>query len=366
MKRIIILITVIILSATANLYSQTPDLLIPPFTSETASKFANKAFSCISSEYPNHITHLLSDDSDVKKPSQLHPAFYGCYTWHSSVNSHWLLVKMLAEYPDLSNRDQIIDAIDKNLTKKNIEGEVEYFKKAGRLSFERPYGWAWLLKLASELVISDTDYAKKWYANLLPLIEEVKKRYYEYLPSLYYPVRHGVLDNTAFGIAFALDYAKASGDKTFETFLTERAKFYYFNDNNIPANLEPDGDDFFSPSLIEADLMRRVLSKEQFVKWFKYFMPEIPFSLIYPAVVVDRNDPKGINLIGLNLSRAWCMFELAKVIPDDSQTHRDLWQAGYRHAAESLSGVMYETSPNTQWLSVFAVYMYMSLSDVQQ
>jgi hypothetical protein len=129
MKRIIILITVIILSATANLYSQTPDLLIPPFTSETASKFANKAFSCISSEYPNHITHLLSDDSDVKKPSQLHPAFYGCYTWHSSVNSHWLLVKMLAEYPDLSNRDQIIDAINKNLTKKILKEKLNILRK---------------------------------------------------------------------------------------------------------------------------------------------------------------------------------------------------------------------------------------------
>ncbi len=360
-------ITAIILLLFYNvLYSQMPNLMIPPFTSETASKFSSLAFSCVSVEYPNNVMHYMSDGNDLQSPSEQHPAFYGCYNWHSSVMSHWLLVKMLMKFPDLNDNDKIITAIDNNLTKKNIEREVEYFKKAGRLSFERPYGWAWLLKLSSELACSDQDYAKRWLINLSPLTEEIKRRYYEYLPSLYYPIRHGGLDNTAFSISFALDYAKAVGDKTFETFLSERAMFYYSNDNNIPASWEPDGVDFLSPSLIEADLMRRVLSREQFVKWFKDFLPEIPFSLIYPAVVSNRQDPIGINLIGLNLSRAWCMFELAKVIPDDSQTHRDLWQSGYRHAAESLPGVMYETSFNTQWLTAYAVLMYMSLSDVQQ
>jgi hypothetical protein len=186
------------------------------------------------------------------------------------------------------------------------------------------------------------------------------------LPGLYYPIRRGVHENTAFGIAMALDYARAVNDKTFEAFLVERAKFYYGNDKNCPAIWEPEGDDFFSPSLIEADLMRRVLTRDDFLIWFKNFMPQFPFSLQHPVVVANRKDPKGIHLDGLNLSRAWCMFELAKAIPDDSQLHTELWQAGYRHASEALPNVVSENYYGTHWLATFAVYMYMSLQDVMQ
>jgi hypothetical protein len=216
------------------------------------------------------------------------------------------------------------------------------------------------------LAQSEQSYAKHWYANLTPLVNKIKERYYTYLPSLYYPIRRGVHDNTAFGISFALDYARAVGDKTFESFLIERAKFYYLNDKNIPASWEPEGDDFFSPSLIEADLMRRVLDRSEFVRWFKSFMPEIPFGLQHPAVVANRADPKGVHLDGLNLSRAWCMFELAKALPDDSQTHRDLWMAGYRHAAEALPNVLADNYVGTHWLGTFAVFMYLSISDIEQ
>ena len=348
------------------LYAQEPTMMIPPFTIETASKFSGLAFSCIASEYPNKISHVLQSDEDIASPHELHPAFYGCFDWHSSVHGHWLLVKMLQLFPELPERDSIIMAIDQNLSAENIKVEIEYFKKEGRASFERPYGWAWLLKLTSELVDSDVEYEQRWFNNLMPLAEVIKGLYYDYLPGLYYPVRRGVHENTAFGIAFAIDYAQAIGDVEFEAFLKERAEFYYFNDNNIPASWEPEGDAFFSPSLIEADLMRRVLSKEDFVRWFKDFMPEIPYALTYPAVVADRDDPKGVHLDGLNLSRAWCMFELAKVLPDDSQSHRDLWQAGYRHAAAALPNVLSDSYMGTHWLATFAVYMYLSLADIEQ
>ncbi|HNW50140.1 MAG TPA: DUF2891 domain-containing protein [Prolixibacteraceae bacterium] len=346
--------------------AQSPNMMIPPFTMETASKFAAQAYSCILSEYPNKISHTMESDNDIALPRQLHPAFYGCYDWHSAVQGHWSLVKMIQQFPDLPQRNQIIDAINKNITDQNIQTEIAYFKQKGRTAFERPYGWAWLLKLTSELAKSNDPVQKEWFHRLYPLAETIKSLYYDYLPGLYYPIRRGVHENTAFGIAFALDYARAVGDKTFESFLIERAKFYFFNDRNIPASWEPEGEDFLSPSLVEADLMRRVLDRDEFVRWFKDFMPVYPYSLTYPAVVADREDPKGVNLDGLNLSRAWCMFELAKAIPDDSQTHRDLWQSGYRHAAEALPNVLSDNYGGTHWLASFAVYMFMTLSDIQQ
>lgn len=365
MKRLVLIVGMILFTM-SSLYAQMPNLMIPPFSVEMASKFSSITMACLDKEYPNNNIHLMDSDSDVLSPSKLHPAFYGNLNWHSSVHAHWLLVKLIIDFPELKDRDKIIAAIDKHLTPENIAAEVAYFSRSGRACFERPYGWSWLLKLSSELARSDEKFAKKWFQNLAPLADVIKKGYYDYLPGLYYPIRRGSIDNTAFGIALAYDYAVAVGDKTFETFLAERAKFYFYNDNNVPANWEPEGEDLFSPSLIEADLMRRILTKEQFVRWFKDFMPEIPFSLIYPAVVANRKDPKGVNLDGLNLSRAWCMFELAKVLPDDSQSHRDLWQAGYRHAAEALPNVLSDNCSGSQWLATFAVYMYESLSNVQQ
>lgn len=349
-----------------DLMSQSPNLMIPPFTVETASKFSIQTIPCITNEYPVKITHTLESVKDIASPRQLHPAFYGCYDWHSSVQGYWMLVKLIKLFPNLPQRDQIIKTLELNLTDQNIKDEIAYFKYKDRSCFERPYGWAWLLKLTSELANSDDPLRQAWFKSLFPLAETIKSNYYDYLPGLYYPIRRGVYENTAFGIAFALDYARAVGDKTFELFLIERAKFYFLNDRNIPASWEPEGEDFFSPSLVEADLMRRVLSREEFVRWFKDFMPSFPYSLMYPAVVADRADPKGVHLDGLNLSRAWCMFELAKALPDDSQTHRDLWQAGYRHASEALPNVLSDNYSGNHWLASFAVYMFMSLADIQQ
>lgn len=346
--------------------AQSPNMMIPPFSIETASKFSSMAYSCITTEYPNKISHVLKSDADIASPVNLHPAFYGCFDWHSSVHGHWLLIKMIQTYPDLPQREQIIKTIDNNFSEKNLAGELAYFKDNSNIDFERPYGWSWFLKLTAELVNADDPVQQKWFKRLMPIAEVIKSNYYSYLPGLYYPIRRGVHENTAFGIMFALDYARAVGDKTFESFLIERAKFFYLNDRNIPASWEPDGDDFLSPSLIEADLMRRVLGREEFIRWFQDFMPQIPYSLLYPAVVADRNDPKGVHLDGLNLSRAWCMFELAKALPDDSQTHRDLWQSGYRHAAEALPNVLSDNYGGAHWLATFAVFMYLSLSDIQQ
>jgi len=340
-------------------------LAIPPLSEAMGTKFANLAFHCISLEYPHRLNHSLLSEKDVLSPKQLNPVFHGCGEWHSSVQGHWLLVKMLDIFPEMKNKEAIIQVLNHNFTPENINFELEYLSRDDRVTFERPYGWAWFFKLASELAASDQIYAKEWNSLLKPLTSKIKEKMYSYLPSLYYPIRRGVHENTAFAIAMALDYARTVGDKTFESFLVERAKFYYLNDKNIPASWEPEGDDFFSPSLVEADLMRRVLSKGEFIQWFKSFMPEIPFGLQHPVVVANRTDPKGAQLDGLNLNRAWCMFELAKVMPDDSQTHRDLWQSGYRHAAEALPNVLSDNYYGSHWLATFALYMYLSLSGIE-
>lgn len=365
MIRLLYLLNLFILTVLV-LPAQNSQMIIPPFTMESAAKFSSLALSCIETEYPNKLSHVLHSDNDVASPAELHPAFYGCFDWHSSVHGHWLLVKMLQQFPNMPESDQIIGAIDRNLSAVNIAAEIEYFRTEGRNSFERPYGWAWLLQLTAELANGSSSHEKRWLNNLLPLAEVIRDQYYSYLPGLYYPIRRGVHDNTAFGIAFAIDFARATGDVEFEAFLIERARFYYLNDRNIPASWEPGGDDFFSPSLIEADLMRRVLNREDFVRWFSNFLPELPYAITYPAVVADRNDPKGVHLDGLNLSRAWCLFELAKALPDNSKTHSDLWQAGYRHAAEALPNVISDNYAGTHWLATFAVYMYLSLADIEQ
>jgi hypothetical protein len=328
---------------------------------DQAGRLARLAYKCIHTEYANHLQHSMQSDRDLGTPSQLHPVFYGCYDWHSSVHGHWLLVKLLREFPELTSRDSIIQAIDMTLTAENIAVEVAYFQAEGRISYERPYGWSWLLKLATELASWDHPLGRKWCGILNPLAQQVVQNYKKYLPGLYYPLRRGVHANTAFGISFALDYARAMGDNEFEQLLLERSRFYYLKDQLIPASWEPEGDDFFSPSLIEADLMRRVLKKEEFQKWFSGFLPVLPPSLRQPAVVADRADPTGVHLDGLNLSRAWCMFEIAKALPVGSKMAKELQQAGLEHAKDALPHVISENYLGTHWLATFAVKMYFSL-----
>lgn len=328
---------------------------------DQVNRMARLAFRCIHTEYSNHIMHTMQSDKDTGTPSGLHPAFYGCYDWHSSVHGHWLLVKLLKEFPGLEASDSIVSAIDISLTPANIAAEVAYFKATGRISFERPYGWSWLLKLSTELLTWDHPLGRKWYSVLQPLANRVVANYKTYLPGLYYPLRRGVHANTAFGIAFALDYARATGDKDFENLLLERSRFYYLKDKNIPASWEPEGDDFFSPALMEADLMRRVLGRKEFGQWFTAFLPHLPASLQQPAVVADRADPTGVHLDGLNLSRAWCMYEIAASLPPGSKMAATLKSTAIRHAQDALPHVVSENYLGTHWLATFAIYMVFAL-----
>lgn len=328
---------------------------------KTASGFCRLALKCIHREYPNKLSHVMNDEKEVQSPKALHPAFYGCFDWHSAVHGHWMLVRILRLFPDLPEAEEIRAALDENLAAGNILAEVEYLNQKSRKSFERTYGWAWLLKLAEELHGWDDPDGARWYGNLSPLAGALVERYKDFLPRQTYPIRTGVHPNTAFGIAFALDYARAVGDAGLEAVLVERSMTYYGYDSEYPAGWEPGGEDFFSPCLMEADLMRRVMEPERFRKWFGLFLPGLihdePGSLLEPATVADRSDPKIVHLDGLNLSRAWCMMGIVSALTNDDPARNVLSGAALRHAEDALSHVASGNYEGEHWLASFAVYM---------
>jgi hypothetical protein len=330
-------------------------------TEAQASHFASLALKCVAREYPNKPEHVLNDNGDVRSPQALHPAFYGCFDWHSSVHGHWMLVRLLRMFPNLPESADIRKAIGANLTRENILAEAAYLRQKNRQSFERTYGWAWLLKLAEELHLSSDPEAKSWSKNLQPLVDELVKSYLLFLPKQTYPIRTGVHPNTAFGLAFAFDYARTVGDEKLQSLIAERSRTYFGSDANYPAAWEPGGEDFFSPALMESDLMRRVMKPAEFRRWFLRFLPllasGLPKTLLHPATVTDRSDPKIVHLDGLNLSRAWCMRSIAAALPANDPARKALTSAARLHAADALAHVASGDYAGEHWLASFAVYL---------
>jgi len=333
----------------------------PSLTQADASHFAALALKCVQKEYPNKPDHTINDGGDVRNPRAMHPAFYGCLDWHSTVHGHWMLVHLLRFFPNLPESKQIRAALNANLGEKNIAGEVAYLKQANRASFERTYGWAWLLKLAEELRGLNDEDGRRWSRNLQPLADAFVEKYLAFLPKQNYPIRTGVHPNTAFGLAFALDYARAVGDKKLEPLIVERSRNYFGNDVNYPAGWEPGGEDFFSPALMEADLMRRVMNISEFARWFHRFLPGLasnqPKSLVQPAIVTDRTDPKLVHLDGLNLSRAWCMRSIAAALPQNDPARQILARSATAHANAALPFISSGNYEGEHWLASFAVYL---------
>lgn len=333
----------------------------PTLDMESASVFAGLALNGISREYPNKLDHVMNGPEEVQSPSALHPAFYGSYDWHSCVHGHWMLVRLLKLFPDLPEAKEIRAALNGLLTPENLAAEVGYMDAPSRASFERTYGWAWLLKLAEELYGWEDEAGRRWSRSLQPLADAMVDRYMDFLPKQDYPIRRGVHPNTAFGIAFALDYARTVGHEPLEALLLERTESYFAGDRDYPAQWEPDGDDFFSRSLMEADLMRRILPPAAFASWLGDFLPTLvegrPESLLNPAEVSDRTDPKIVHLDGLNLSRAWCMRLIAEGLPEGDPLRPVLLESATRHALATLPHIANGNYEGEHWLGTFAVYM---------
>lgn len=326
-----------------------------------AAKFAEMALACVHKEYPNKIAHVLNGDADVAPPRKLTPAFYGCYDWHSSVHGHWLLARLARVYPDAPFAQPAREALTKSLSAANIEQEAAYIRGEGRASFERPYGLAWLLQLGLELHEWDDPLARELSQNLRPLEQASLERLKTWLPKLSHPVRSGEHSQTAFALGLILDYASGTGDTALRNLVAERARAYFLDDKDCPLAYEPSGEDFLSPCLAEADVMRRVLPNAEFAHWLQGFMPRVPTNVsaawLPPAVVTDPSDPKLAHLDGLNLSRAWMLDGIVSALPVSDKHLPALKAAAAAHRNAGLAGVTGQYYEGGHWLGSFAVYL---------
>lgn len=323
-------------------------------TEEKAERLILLPLKCVEQEYPNKLGQVLGDSSQLQSPKALHPAFYGCFDWHSSVHGHWLMVRLLKEFPKLKSSKRVRAKLNRNLTRENITTEVLFFQDKNNGSFERTYGWAWLLKLQEELDSWNDPEARIWAANLQPLSDIIVEKYQEFLPKLVYPIRSGEHANTAFGMSFAYDYALSSDNFDLKDLIDSTARNFYLKDRKSPIAWEPSGYDFLSPSLCEANLMCKVLPEDEFMEWFEAFLPNVMstnFSLKV-GEVGDRTDGKLVHLDGLNFSRAWSLYRIARKYP----RYNHLRQLADEHVAYSLPSIFDGEYMGEHWLASFATY----------
>ncbi|MEO8303433.1 MAG: DUF2891 domain-containing protein [Betaproteobacteria bacterium] len=324
----------------------------------TASRFAAIALANIDREFPGKPDHVLGSDEDLRPPRELHPAFHGSYDWHSCVHMHWLLASLRRRFPGLAERPAIDSVFDRHFAPAAVAAECAYLVRPGARSFERTYGWAWLLKLADEISQSGDARARRWSHDLAPLAQMFVARNLDYLPKAQYPIRYGMHSNSAFGLMFALDYARRAGDGDLETMCVAKARAWYGADLDAPAEWEPSGADFLSPVLVEAELMRRVFPAAQFASWLAAFLPKFatrePSTLFIPAEVSDRSDPQIVHLDGLNLSRAWCFRGIAAALPTGDPRAEVGNAAAASHLSAGLGGLESTDYLGGHWLASFA------------
>ncbi|MFW5740835.1 MAG: DUF2891 domain-containing protein, partial [Myxococcota bacterium] len=274
---------------------------------------------------------------------------------------HWAMARVLRRFPDIEQAASLRSKLDAHLTKDNLEAELDFFRQKENRTFERPYGWGWLLRLAEELHGWEDEDAKRWASNLAPLAQFLAGRMADYLPRLTVPIRAGTHANTAFAMVHALDYARAIGDTAFEEVLVDRARDFYLRDRDCPTDYEPSGEDFISPCLVEADLMRRVLSKREFVAWLDVFLPPMTSPrfepMLTPVEVKDRKDPKIGHLIGLALQRAWSMQGIAATLPAGDPRREVLEKLARLHRHDALEQMFDSGYGGEHWLASFAIYL---------
>ncbi len=335
------------------------EVKIPKLSFEQANRLATLPIACVNTEYPNKLGQVLGSDKDLKTPKELHPAFYGCFDWHSAVHGHWSLVSLLKQYPNLNEAATIKYQLLRNISKENIEKEIAYFKGMHNKSFERTYGWAWLLKLTEEIYTWDDPIAEQLSKNLKPLADLIVEKYMKFLPKLQYPIRVGEHTNTAFGLTFAWDYAKMFGNKELESLIKKRAKQFYLKDAHCPLSWEPSGYDFLSPCLQEAAIMKRVMIPAQFRLWFSDFLPQLKDKNFHLEVgkVGDRKDGKLVHLDGVNFSRAWAIARIIKNMPE----YKHLKNTIYEHINYSLPSIVGDSYEGGHWLGTFAIYSLNSI-----
>jgi hypothetical protein len=330
-----------------------------------ASAFVQLSLACAAREYPNKPSNILDGDDTVLPPRDLTPAFFGCFDWHSAVHGHWAMVRALQRFPGLPEGPAIRRTLNRHLTSERLERELAYLQLERNKTFERPYGWAWLLRLAAELETWDDADARRWAKELRPLASFVAERASDYFPRLSVPVRAGTHANTAFAMVHMLDYARAVGDESFAGLLEGQARRFHSTDRDCPSHFEPSGEDFISPCLAEADLMRRVLDGPEFTPWFDGLLPSFASPrmrpLLLPPEVKDPEDPRIGHLIGLSLQRAWALRGIAAALPAEDGRRRVLERSAALHREHALEQMFDSGYGGEHWLASFALYL---LTDV--
>lgn len=349
-----------------NLTAAVADEALVPgsqLSEEQVTRFAKLAISGIPREFPNKPSNVMVGPQSVLSPREMHPVFFGCFDWHSSLHGHWMLVRLAKLYPESAIVGEIRELLNKQFTADKLRTEAEYFQAKENRSFERTYGWAWTLRLAAELKSWDDPDAKRWAKSFEPLEQQIVKFTKDYLPRLTYPIRTGVHPDTAFALAQMLDYARTVGDEELESLIVAYSREKYLGDRGYPSRFEPSGEDFFSQAWNEADLMRRVLPQEEFAQWLEQFLPGLAdtgsdaASLLQPAVVSDLTDPKIVHLVGLNLSRGWTQNGVLAALPDDDPRRVTLKKSVEAHTTAGLKYVFSGHYEGEHWLATFAVYL---------
>lgn len=359
MKTLFRLNIILLISLFSCVNSATDEIIVESaprlkLTNGDAQKLVQLPIKCIDIEYPNKLNQVIGSDADLRSPKEFHPAFYGCFDWHSAVHGHWSLVRLLKEKPQMKEKSRIINGLKAHLSKGNITIEIKYFQDSLSQGFERTYGWAWLLKLADELETWDEPQAKQLKENIRPLAELIVERYEKFLPKLHYPIRVGTHSNTAFALCMVYDYAETMKNESLKKLVVDRAIKFYETDTECPLSWEPSGYDFLSPCFEEANLMRRVYSKAKFKTWLEKFLPELKsrsFEL-EPAIVSDRSDGHLVHLDGLNFSRAWCLYGIAKALPEE---YGHLVKIGNEHIKYSFDNLVGDSYEGGHWLASFAL-----------
>ncbi len=335
----------------------------PQLTPQLASRLLRLSLDCVDRPFPNKPGHILDGESALRPPAELTPAFFGCFDWHSAVHGHWAMLRVLRRFPTIPEQSEIRRQLDAHLTPERLHKEQSFFALERNRTFERPYGIGWLLRLTAELhsfSVSDPD-AKRWEAAVTPLAQLLGERFSVYLARLSVPVRAGTHDNTAYAMIHAIDYAGTVNNEAFRMTLIQRARDFYLADRACPVPYEPSGEDFISPCLVEADLMRRVLSPSEFARWCKTFLPRSDAPefarLRHPIAVRDRHDPRIGHLIGLSFQRAAALRGIAKSLPADDKESDSLQRIAAVHGKDGLTQMMDSGYGGEHWLASFALYL---------
>ncbi|MDR2222523.1 MAG: DUF2891 domain-containing protein [Flavobacteriaceae bacterium] len=359
MNKVLVLVAMAVLTISCTTKqkqetAKTEDNKALVLTIKEAQKIIDLPLHCIEQEYPNKLGQVLGKDEDLKTPKQLRPIFYGCFDWHSSVHGFWSIVTLLKQFPELDKDNQIRTRLNQLITEENCKVEQAFFEDPDNRTFERTYGWAWLFQLHGALLQWEDPDAQRWAKIIEPLANKLVNRYQEYLPKLVYPIRTGTHDNTAFGLSLSLEYARQQNLKEFEHLIVSTSKRLYEKDTNCNLAFEPSGHDFLSPCLEEARLMSKIMDDTTYTPWLKQFLPALfqPSFSLEVAKVSDRTDGHLVHLDGLNFSRATCLSDIAKKVPELTY----LSAIGHKHFTASFGNITNDDYMGSHWLGTFALY----------